>query len=158
MNNIEELKKAALDGVSDEMLLGGWTAKGISDYAKSLETNNFDLVVRLEAAHKRIAELDNSESQLINERDHAESTINSMFVAVMSEKPEWSNMYQFIDAVDEVEDFVSILKHRAESAEAELSAANEKLSKPVVEEMEYCEWPNIDHDDSYVNGWNDCVS
>ncbi|CQJ32887.1 hypothetical protein AB1E84_001137 [Yersinia enterocolitica] len=90
------------------------------------------LIAQLEAAHKRIAELDNSESQLINKRDHAESTINSMFVAVMSEKPEWSNMYQFIDAVDEVEDFVSILKQRAESAEAALSAANEKLSKPVV--------------------------
>ncbi|OVZ82202.1 hypothetical protein [Yersinia kristensenii] len=90
------------------------------------------VIAQLEAAHKRIAELDNSESQLINERDHAESTINSMFVAVMSEKPEWSNMYQFIDAVDEVEDFVSILKQRAESAEAALSAANEKLSKPVV--------------------------
>ncbi|MHA3605047.1 hypothetical protein [Yersinia enterocolitica] len=84
------------------------------------------LIAQLEAAHKRIAELDNSESQLINERDHAESTINSMFVAVMSEKPEWSNMYQFIDAVDEVEDFVSILKQRAESAEAALSAASEK--------------------------------
>ena len=58
MNNIEELKKAALDGVSDEMLLGGWTAKGISDYAKLLETKNFDLVTQLEAAQKRIAELD----------------------------------------------------------------------------------------------------
>lgn len=89
------------------------------------------LIAQLEAAHKRIAELDNSESQLINERDHAESTINSMFVAVMSEKPEWSNMYQFIDAVDEVEDFVSILKQRAESAEAALSAANEKLKVPI---------------------------
>lgn len=88
------------------------------------------LITQLEAAHKRIAELDNSESQLINERDHAESTINSMFVAVMSENPEWSNMYQFIDAVDEVEDFVSKLKHRAESAEAELSAANAK-PKPI---------------------------
>ncbi|MBX9479189.1 hypothetical protein J8Z85_08685 [Yersinia enterocolitica] len=95
------------------------------------------LIAQLEAAHKRIAELDNSESQLINERDHAESTINSMFVAVMSEKPEWSNMYQFIDAVDEVEDFVSILKQRAESAEAALSAANEKLSKPVVLPIKY---------------------
>ncbi|MGE5024921.1 hypothetical protein AB8898_12235 [Yersinia enterocolitica] len=90
------------------------------------------LIAQLEAAHKRIAELDNSESQLINERDHAESTINSMFVAVMSEKPEWSNMYQFIDAVDEVEDFVSILKQRAESAEAALSAANEKLKGEQV--------------------------
>ncbi|WP_145569179.1 hypothetical protein [Yersinia mollaretii] len=92
------------------------------------------LIAQLEAAHKRIAELDNSESQLINERDHAESTINSMFVAVMSEKPEWSNMYQFIDAVDEVEDFVSILKQRAESAEAALSAANEKLNKVITDD------------------------
>ncbi|MFA3778623.1 hypothetical protein [Yersinia sp. 1652 StPb PI] len=49
-------------------------------------------------------------------------------------------------------------KQRVETAEAALSAANEKLGKAVVEEMEYCEWPNIDHDDSYVNGWNDCVS
>ncbi|HDL7646093.1 TPA: hypothetical protein PXO92_002710 [Yersinia enterocolitica] len=57
MNNIEELKKVALDGVSDEMLVGGWTAKGISDYAKSLETKNFDLAAQLEAAQFEIKEL-----------------------------------------------------------------------------------------------------
>ena len=54
MNNIEELKKAALDGVSDEMLLGGWTAKGISDYAKSLEEKNVDLLAQLEAAEAKL--------------------------------------------------------------------------------------------------------
>ncbi|HDL8567100.1 TPA: hypothetical protein PXS11_001000 [Yersinia enterocolitica] len=85
----------------------------VADYITSIEG-------QLETAQKRIAELDKSETQLINERDHAESTINSMFVAVMGEKPEWSNMYQFIDAVDEVEDFVSIFKQRAEAAEARL--------------------------------------
>lgn len=134
---IEELKKAAL-GAN----LHGWTgfddALNADGYSEAVSkfighcspSAILALIAQLEAAHKRIAELDNSESQLINERDHAESTINSMFVAVMSEKPEWSNMYQFIDAVDEVEDFVSKLKHSAELAEVALSAANEKL-KPI---------------------------
>ncbi|CNE41131.1 Uncharacterised protein [Yersinia similis] len=124
MNNIEERIESLKANVALSELIG-------PDELTVTVSVLSALIAQLEAAQKRIAELDNSESQLINERDHAESTINSMFVAVMSEKPEWSNMYQFIDAVDEVEYFVSILKQRAESAEAALSAANERLSKPV---------------------------
>ncbi|HDL7425710.1 TPA: hypothetical protein PXN54_004518 [Yersinia enterocolitica] len=137
--NREEADKRAANNESDGMYADDSEVTDLDalEYEDETTVDDFgdfplisreqSLIAQLEAAQKRIAELDNSESQLINERDHAESTINSMFVAVMSEKPEWSNMYQFIDAVDEVEDFVSILKQRAESAEAELSAANEKL-------------------------------
>ncbi|HHL2562237.1 TPA: hypothetical protein ACQ31I_004187, partial [Yersinia enterocolitica] len=52
MNNIEELKNSSLIGVTDEMLVGGWTAKKLSDYAKFLEKQNTDLATQLEAAHK----------------------------------------------------------------------------------------------------------
>ncbi|EMK7764142.1 hypothetical protein V9P78_003251 [Yersinia enterocolitica] len=142
--NREEADKRAANNESDGMYADDSEVTDLDalEYEDETTVDDFgdfplisreqSLIAQLEAARKRIAELHNSESQLINERDHAESTINSMFMAVMSEKPEWSNMYQFIDAVDEVEDFVSILKQRAESAEAALSAANEKLSKPVV--------------------------
>ncbi|WKV23801.1 hypothetical protein [Yersinia phage vB_YenS-P840] len=70
--HIEELRKAALNGVSDEMLLGGWTAKGISDYAKSLEEKNVDLIAQLEAAEKIIKH----KNQLIElAKDEHQSTI-----------------------------------------------------------------------------------
>ncbi|HDL7646094.1 TPA: hypothetical protein PXO92_002711 [Yersinia enterocolitica] len=95
------------------------TLMNVASYANGLAQKVRQLEMALSAPQKRMAELDKSETQLINERDHAESTVNSMFAAVMGESPEWSSMYQFIDAVDEVEDFVSILKQRAESAENE---------------------------------------
>lgn len=44
---------------------------------------------------KRIAELENSETQLINERDAAESALADMYQAATGERPEWSNMFGF---------------------------------------------------------------
>nr|WP_239650786.1 ead/Ea22-like family protein [Salmonella enterica] len=41
---------------------------------------------------KRIAELEHSETQLINERDSAESALADMYQAATGERPEWSNM------------------------------------------------------------------
>lgn len=46
---------------------------------------------RAEAAEKRIAELEKSEEQLINERDHAESALADMYFAATGDRPEWSN-------------------------------------------------------------------
>lgn len=57
----------------------------------------------LEAAEKRIAELERSETQLINERDDAESALNDAYKAVMGQAPEWSNWFSFADAIDEIE-------------------------------------------------------
>ncbi|EIN0485399.1 ead/Ea22-like family protein, partial [Escherichia coli] len=50
---------------------------------------------RAEAAEKRIAELEKSEEQLINERDHAESALADMYFAATGDRPEWSNWFGF---------------------------------------------------------------
>lgn len=52
---------------------------------------------------KRIAELERSETQLINERDSAESALNDAYKAVMGQAPEWSNWFSFENAIDEIE-------------------------------------------------------
>ncbi|EKZ9427244.1 ead/Ea22-like family protein [Salmonella enterica] len=52
---------------------------------------------------KRIAELERSETQLINERDDAESALNDAYKAVMGQAPEWSNWFSFANAIDEIE-------------------------------------------------------
>lgn len=52
---------------------------------------------------KRIAELERSETQLINERDDAESALNDAYKAVMGQAPEWSNWFSFGNAIDEIE-------------------------------------------------------
>ncbi len=57
----------------------------------------------LVAAEKRIAELENSETQLINERDNAESALDDAYKAVMGQAPEWSNWFSFENAIDEIE-------------------------------------------------------
>ncbi|EGI1856966.1 ead/Ea22-like family protein, partial [Salmonella enterica] len=59
---------------------------------------------------KRIAELEHSETQLINERDSAESALADMYQAATGERPEWSNMFGFADAVDVVEERLATLE------------------------------------------------
>ncbi|ECJ9929775.1 ead/Ea22-like family protein [Salmonella enterica] len=59
---------------------------------------------------KRIAELENSETQLINDRDAAESALADMYQAATGERPEWSNMFGFADAVDVVEERLATLE------------------------------------------------
>lgn len=58
---------------------------------------------KLEAAERRIEELERSETQLINERDSAESALNNAYKAVMGQAPEWSNWFSFENAIDEIE-------------------------------------------------------
>lgn len=65
---------------------------------------------QMEAAEKRIAELERSETQLINERDSAESALADMYQAATGERPEWSNMFGFADAVDVVEERLATLE------------------------------------------------
>ncbi|EAA7138333.1 ead/Ea22-like family protein [Salmonella enterica subsp. enterica serovar Beaudesert] len=61
------------------------------------------LYKKLEAAERSIAELERSETQLINERDSAESALNDAYKAVMGQAPEWSNWFSFENAIDEIE-------------------------------------------------------
>ncbi|ECF2750745.1 ead/Ea22-like family protein [Salmonella enterica subsp. enterica serovar Ituri] len=68
------------------------------------------LYKKLEAAERRIEELERSETQLINERDAAESALADMYQAATGERPEWSNMFGFADAVDVVEERLATLE------------------------------------------------
>ncbi|EDV4899415.1 ead/Ea22-like family protein [Salmonella enterica] len=68
------------------------------------------LYKKLEAAERSIAELERSETQLINERDAAESALADMYQAATGERPEWSNMFGFADAVNVVEERLATLE------------------------------------------------
>ncbi|EDQ6557335.1 TolC family protein [Salmonella enterica subsp. enterica] len=92
------------------------------------------LLDELEAARQRIAELENSETQLINERDAAESALNDAYKAVMGQAPEWSNWFSFENAIDEIElvcelwrnqtDDVIQFRQRIQELEAKLETAD----------------------------------
>ncbi|EES6429196.1 ead/Ea22-like family protein [Escherichia coli] len=91
-------------------------------YIKSRDQENEDIAltvgklrVELEAAEKRIAELEKSEEQLINERDHAESALADMYFAATRDMPEWSNWFGFSDAVDAVVDRIADLEAKQPS-------------------------------------------
>lgn len=68
-----------------------------------------------EAQSKRIAELEESEEQLINERDNAESALADMYFAATGDRPEWSNCFSFSDAVDAVVDRIADLEAKQPS-------------------------------------------
>lgn len=76
---------------------------------------------------KRIAELERSEEQLINERDHAESALDDMYFAATGDRPEWSNWFGFSDAVDAVVDRI---------ADLEAKQCIEEMSKQSCEARE----------------------
>ncbi|EEJ3293224.1 ead/Ea22-like family protein [Salmonella enterica subsp. diarizonae] len=86
----------------------------------------------------RIAELERSETQLINERDSAESALNDAYKAVMGQAPEWSNWFSFENAIDEIElvcelwrnqtDDVIQFRQRIQELEARQIALPQRLS------------------------------
>lgn len=71
--------------------------------AEAVEQYTDQLIAALADAKNRIAELERSETQLINERDAAESALNDAYKAVMGHAPEWSNWFSFENAIDEIE-------------------------------------------------------
>lgn len=77
-------------------------AKDVEIKARLCRESN-SLHDRLRAAERSIAELERSETQLINERDSAESALNDAYKAVMGQAPEWSNWFRFENAIDEME-------------------------------------------------------
>ncbi|EBW5413384.1 ead/Ea22-like family protein [Salmonella enterica subsp. enterica] len=110
---------------------------------------------KLEAAEHRIAELERSETQLINERDSAESALNDAYKAVMGQAPEWSNWFSFENAIDEIElaceqwrnqtDDVIQFRQRIQ----ELEARTVNLSKRSVGEVMHMSGFSRD----YAEGW-----
>lgn len=108
----------------------------------------------LVAAEKRIAELERSETQLIDERDNAESALNDAYKAVMGQAPEWSNWFSFANATDEIElaceqwrnQTDDVIQFRQRIAELE---ARTYIPQPLDIEDECQSY-------EYVAGWNDC--
>ncbi|EIS6467659.1 ead/Ea22-like family protein [Escherichia coli] len=84
-------------------------------HVTELEEALRDKQALLEASEKRIAELEKSEEQLINERDHAESALADMYFAATGDRPEWSNWFGFSDAVDAVVDRIADLEAKQPS-------------------------------------------
>lgn len=99
----------------------------ISDLAYTAFLKIERLVEALEAAEKRVAELERSETQLIDERDNAESALADMYEAGTGERPEWSNAFGFCDAVDEVRENVDSWIRRAEAAEKRIDELEVEL-------------------------------
>ncbi|CAM7889375.1 Phage protein [Citrobacter freundii] len=72
-----------------------------------------------EKALEGIARLDRSETQLIQERDDAEDALSDMYGAAIGRKPEWSNMFNFSDAIEEVATRIHQLEGAAHGNETE---------------------------------------
>ncbi|ENK0197836.1 ead/Ea22-like family protein [Salmonella enterica] len=109
----------------------------------------------LAAAERRIAEFERSETQLISERDDAESAMNDAYKAVMGQPPEWSNWFSFENAIDEIElacelwrnQTDDVIQFRQRIAELEARAVN--LPKRSVGEVMHLSGFSRD----YAEGW-----
>ncbi|HGG6071094.1 TPA: ead/Ea22-like family protein [Salmonella enterica subsp. diarizonae] len=123
------------------------------------------LYKKLEAAERSIAELENSETQLINERDAAESALNDAYKAVMGQAPEWSNWFSFENAIDEIElvcelwrnqtDDVIQFRQRIQELEAKLETAD-KLQDSAFRDGLKAGFSYGQTDDQY--GFTQCMS
>ncbi|EAN4473862.1 ead/Ea22-like family protein [Salmonella enterica] len=84
---------------------------------------------------ERIEELERSETQLIDERDNAESALNDAYKAVMGQAPEWSNWFSFADAIDEIEVACGLWRNQTEDVlqfRARIAELEAKLANPVL--------------------------
>ncbi|HGB1152250.1 TPA: ead/Ea22-like family protein [Salmonella enterica subsp. enterica serovar Saintpaul] len=84
---------------------------------------------------KRIAELERSETQLINERDNAESALNDAYKAVMGQAPEWSNWFSFENAIDEIELACELWRNQTDDViqfRQRIQELEAKLANPVL--------------------------
>ncbi|HFD9223205.1 TPA: ead/Ea22-like family protein [Salmonella enterica] len=110
---------------------------------------------KLEAAERSIAELERSETQLINERDCAESALNDAYKAVMGHAPEWSNWFSFENAIDEIELVCELWRNQTgdviqfRQRIQELEARKVNLSKLSVGEVMHMSGFSRD----YAEGW-----
>ncbi|EAB1724606.1 ead/Ea22-like family protein [Salmonella enterica] len=110
---------------------------------------------RADRAEKRVAELSRSETQLINERDDAESALNDAYKAVMGQAPEWSNWFSFGNAIDEIELACELWRNQTDDVIqfrqriAELEAREVNLSKLSVGEVMHMSGFSRD----YAEGW-----
>lgn len=106
---------------------------------------------------KCIAELERSETQLISERDDAESALNDAYKAVMGQPPEWSNWFSFENAIDEIElacelwrnQTDDVIQFRQRIAELEARAVTLPADRDAESEVS-----GYDGTEFYRAGWN----
>lgn len=103
--------------------------------AEAVEQYTDQLIAALEAEEKRIAELERSETQLINERDYAESALNDAYKAVMGQAPEWSNWFSFENAIEEMELACELWRNQTDDViqfRQRIQELEAKLANPVL--------------------------
>lgn len=115
--------------LTDEGLTMNQLAERNAEYVMKIAALE-DKCAALEAAQKRIAELERSETQLIGERDNAESALNNAYKAVMGQAPEWSNWFSFGDAIDEIELACELWRNRTDDVKCR------DLSLPAAPQQE----------------------
>ncbi|ECE0286661.1 hypothetical protein S646_003437 [Salmonella enterica subsp. enterica] len=96
---------------------------------------NTALTAKIEPMDRRIAELERSETQLINERDSAESALNDAYKAVMGQAPEWSNWFSFENAIDEIELACELWRNQTDDViqfRQRIQELEKKLANPVL--------------------------
>ena len=101
-----------------------------------------------EAQSKRIAELEESEEQLINERDNAESALSDMYFAATGDRPEWSNCFSFSDAVDAVVDRI---------ADLEATQPSPVVPEGLVKAVRFYEQVKRENPPVETGAWKDAV-
>lgn len=122
-----------------------------------------------EALRTANADLERSETQLIEERDRREEVINQLCDAVLGvDRYEWSSAYSFADAVEEVEVKTAVLDKEV-SELYELRTANAKLVQELEDAMVNAKrylWLRASHPDNpagisvgreRLNGWGNLV-
>ncbi|OMP92723.1 hypothetical protein [Raoultella terrigena] len=113
---VEALEKAQRAQPCEHSMF--WDASGVKrcskcDMPEHANVHYADAAeMEIAALRLRIAELEKSELQLIDERDIAEEALSDMYQAATGERPEWSNMFGFADAVDAVEHRLGELESR----------------------------------------------
>ncbi|HAX4762802.1 TPA: ead/Ea22-like family protein [Escherichia coli] len=107
-----------------------------------------ELLDERETQNKRIAELEKSEEQLINERDHAESALDDMYFAATGNRPEWNNWFGFSDAVDAVVDRI---------ADLEAKQPSPVVPKGLVKAVRFYEQVKRENPPVETGAWKDAV-
>lgn len=96
-----------------------------SEYEGKVRTNA-DLVIMLEAYNaycaasllQQLAALEKSESQLVDERDFAEEVISQAYFLITGRSPEWSNLFGYPQALDEIDDAQRLLRQQLAAKDA----------------------------------------
>ncbi|EEX0593841.1 ead/Ea22-like family protein [Escherichia coli] len=133
-----------------------WTGfdgqKNAENNARYIAAFNPEVVQALlderESQNKRIAELEKSEEQLINERDHAESALDDMYFAATGNRPEWSNWFGFSDAVDAVVDRI---------ADLEAKQPSPVVPEGLIKAVRFYEQVKRENPPAETGAWKDAV-